>query len=164
MRTIFSVIVLLTICSGWASAQLEKKYSGQGYVFFAPGVVAPGGSGTFQVGGGGEGFVHKGLGVGAEIGYLFPRTSAGDGLGLFSVNGSYNFQNPQSGRKLIPFVTGGYSLAFRGGSANLLNFGGGVNYWFREKMGLRLEFRDHLGSPCGCRVQFLQFRIGLAFR
>jgi hypothetical protein len=32
---------------------------------------------------------------------------------------------------------------------------GGVNYWFRERMGLRLEFRDH-GTAHG--------RLGLGFR
>ena len=99
-----------------------------------------------------------------EIGYLAPARSISEGVGILSANGSYHFLNGEPSQKLVPFVTGGYSLAFREGSANLFNFGGGVNYWFRERMGLRLEFRDHVIPDGNHSDHFLGFRIGLTFR
>ena len=34
------------------------------------------------------------------------------------------------------------SLAYRG-----LNFGSGVNYWLKDRVGLRFEFRDNVWAP-----------------
>lgn len=145
-----------------ALAQESEENRGLGYAYFAPGVSSPGGTGTFQVGAGGEGLVYKGLGVGGELGYVGPWNTARDGLGVASANGSYHFSRD---KKLVPFVTGGYTLFFRSGHANLFNFGGGVDYWFRERLGLRLEVRDQvwpsLDSTTG---HFWGVRIGLAFR
>ena len=45
----------------------------------------------------------------------------------------------------IPFVTVGYSLAFRTSTANLWNFGGGLNYWLRDRIALMAEVRDACG-------------------
>lgn len=146
------VLIILTI-----SAAAQNR--GQGYIFAAPGGVANGGDATLHFGGGGEGLVYKGLGAGAEIGFMGPASYMGEGFGVFSANGSYHFRRDQ---KLVPFVTSGYTLFFRDGSANLVNFGGGVNYWFRDHLGLRVEFRDHvLPSP---NTHFWEFRFGLAFR
>jgi hypothetical protein len=132
-RLTFSILVLAT-CSVGAWGQANSGHSGQGYVFFAPGSISPGGGGTtFHVGGGGEGLFYKGLGAGAEIGYLSAWQYKGSGVGLFSANGSYHFGARTPGRKVAPFVTAGYSLAFRGGHANLANFGGGVHYWFTDR-------------------------------
>ena len=39
----------------------------------------------------GEGVFNNGVGIGMELGYLSPFESVGDGLGTFSVNGSYHF-------------------------------------------------------------------------
>jgi hypothetical protein len=84
-------------------------------------------------------------------------------MGTLSPDVSYHFR-PRSGeQKLVPFVTGGYTLFFRSGTANGFNFGGGVNYWFREHLGLRLEFRDNV-STTDATVHWLGFRVGLAFR
>ena len=100
---------------------------------------------SFQVGAGGEGLVYKGLGLGAQIGYLAPFRAGGDGFGIFSADGSYHFQH--SKLKLVPFVIGGYSVAFRSGtSSSGGNFGGGVQYWMKDHLGLRFEFRDHVFS------------------
>jgi hypothetical protein len=83
----------------------------------------------------------------------------GDGLGLASVNLSYHFNNS---RKLAPFVTGGGSLAFRGGAAGGGNIGGGVHYWMRDNLGLRLEVRDFIFSSDSPNT--VVFRVGLSFR
>lgn len=164
MRTAILCILILTAASLIASAQIEKRHSGHGYVFFAPGTTSPGGCGTFHYGGGAEGLVYKGLGAGAEIGYIHPTKNFGCGLGVFSANGSYHFGNYRSGGVVTPFVTGGYSLLFRSRTANAFNVGGGVTYWFRRGIGLRFEFRDHVWPEEGEVGHLIGFRVGLAFR
>lgn len=164
MRHIIGVIFLLAAAPGLLVAQAASERRGQGYVFVAPGAVADDGAvGTLHVGVGGEGLVYKGLGVGAEIGYLGLTRGLGNGIGVFSANGSYHFRNVTSSGKLVPFVTGGYSLLFRGEAINAANFGGGINYWFHDRVGLRLEFRDHLPAHADLS-HYVGFRFGLAFR
>ena len=160
---------MIIALSAWAQAQSSaspgegKEHRGQGYVFFAPGAIVGDGysAATAHFGGGGEGFIYKGLGLGAEAGYLTPWQDFESGVGMASFNGSYHFNRD---RKLSPFVSGGYSLAFRNDTANLFNFGGGVNYWFRDRVGLRLEFRDHIDSRFSGSAHYLGGRIGLSFR
>src|SRR3954467_860011 len=83
------IVVLLPPPSCHAQGADRK---GQGYVFFAPGVAtAPFTSnGIFQVGAGGERFLHNGFAVGGEGGYLAPFEAVGEGLGVASVDGSYH--------------------------------------------------------------------------
>jgi len=155
---------VMTLAPSIGTAQSEKEHWGQGYVFVAPGAISSAGTtATLHFGVGGEGLVQKGLGIGGEIGYLGPVRGLQEGLGLFSAAGSYHFKNASGSGKLVPFVTGGYSLIFREGKTNGGNFGGGVNYWFRERVGLRLEFRDQVFTQ-GRTAHFYGFRIGLAFR
>jgi hypothetical protein len=144
-------------------AQASDEHKGQGDVFFAPGTTSPEAIGTMHIGGGGEALVCKGLGLGGEVGYLAPWRSMGDGIGTFSPDVSYHFRPRDGERKLVPFITGGYTLFFRSGTANGFNFGGGVNYWFREHLGLRLEFRDNVSTTYATEHS-LGFRVGLAFR
>lgn len=133
----------------------------QGYAFFSPGAILGDDSvSTMNFGGGLDALIYRGLGAGAEVSYLTPWSDIGNGIGLMSLNGAYHFNRK---RKLSPFVTGGYTLAFRDGHANLVNFGGGVNYWFREGHGLRLEFRDHL-QPQYANTHYVSFRVGYTFR
>ncbi len=158
-----SVIVLLLPLAGLAQEKGTPS-SSQTYVFFAPGWGLPGGGKIAQFGGGGERRVYKRLGIGGDLGYLFPARGVGNGVGLLSVNASYHFGEGRSSQKLVPFVTGGYSLMFRGGAVSGFNFGGGVTEWFTDRIGLRMEVRDHTVSPCGCRLHVVQFRVGLTFR
>lgn len=167
-RFVLSASMILAFSLG-ANAQSSasqgegREYRGQGYVFFAPGTIVGNGYSTAAVhfGGGGEGFLYKGIGLGAEGGYLTPWRNFGSGIGVASVNGSYHFNRD---RKLSPFISGGYSLAFRSDTANLFNLGGGVNYWFRDKVGLRLELRDHIYSDRSSNTHYLAGRIGFSFR
>src|SRR5215510_16403331 len=152
---IASSLMLLMFKTGFAQ---ETKDGGQGYVFFAPGMETPGGSGIAHFGVGGE-VLFKGIGLGPEIGYLTPIRSFGNGIGVFSPNVSYHFING----KVSPFLTGGYSLFFRSGHANGFNFGGGVNYWVSNRAALRFEFRDNV-IPKYRDHHFLGFRAGLSFR
>ncbi len=164
MRISTVSIWFLAACGSVAWGQTEDGHSGQGYAFFAPGAVSHDGGRSAQIGAGAEGLVFRGLGAGADIGYLYPQRDFGRGFGLLSVNGSYHFGTRRPGSKVVPFVTAGYSLAFRNGHANLANFGGGLHYWFTDRVGLRAEFRDHVWGCSGCTTHFWGFRFGVAFR
>ncbi len=151
---------LFLLAASLAHAE-DGSHGGQGYVFFAPGALVQNGShlGMVHFGGGGEGLLYKGLGAGAELGYVAPWQETSNGIGLLSLNGSYQFQR---NRKVSPFVTLGYSLGFRSGHINMINFGGGAHWWFANRVGLRMEFRDHLYSRTD--LHYLEGRIGLSFR
>jgi hypothetical protein len=158
-RMILMAMILMTV-QGMALAQSSSERRGWGYAFGGAGASSGDFStGYFQFGGGGEGLVGKGFGMGAEIGYLAPFRSGGNGIGLFSAGPSYHFNRAS---KLVPFVTGGYSAAFRSGASHGGYFGGGVHYWMKEHVGLRFEVRDHVFSSDS--PQLFQFRVGVSFR
>lgn len=161
MKRVIIAIFALALVPASALAQKGNTPKGWGYGFGAIGGTSGDfGQTTVHVGGGGEGLFYKGLGAGAEIGYLAPTRGVGDGFGVASVDVSYHFVQP--GRKLVPFVTGGFSLLFRNGSSAGGNVGGGVQYWMKDRVALRLEFRDHIVSSDS--PHFYGFRVGFAFR
>jgi hypothetical protein len=133
-----------------------------GYFFAAPGAYVGYSESisTLHLGGSGEALPYKGFGVGGEVGGLVALQEPGGGLGLISANGSYHFNRQ---RKVAPFLTGGYSCMWGNGQRNLANFGAGVNYWIRERLGIRFEFRDHLYLDDSNR-HLLGFRVGVVFR
>jgi hypothetical protein len=135
---------------------------GWGYLFAAPGAVVSGDDavGTGHIGGGFEGVLYKGLGVGAEVGYLAAMEAFGEGVGVFSINGAYHFEGSS---EVTPFVTFGYSRAFRGESIKLWNVGIGMNFWSAKNSALRVELRDHFMLDEGA-LHFLGLRLGLSFR
>jgi hypothetical protein len=142
-----------------------RAQSSNGYVFFAPGGITCCGytSMTLQFGAGGEAVLGKGIGIGAELSAVGARASFADSVvGVFSPNGYYHFIHRRESRS-DPFVTGGYTLLFRNGHANLFNVGGGLNYWFHSHLGARLEFRDQIHTN-GSAVHYWGVRFGLAFR
>lgn len=165
MRKLCLLLLVLALTPALAVAQDSEGRRLQGYVFAAPGGISAVGNtaAAFHAGIGGEGLLYKGLGAGAEVGYLFPTRAPGDGIGIFSLNGSYHFVNQNKPRKVVPFVTAGYSRAFGQGGFNMVNYGGGVNWWMRDRLGLRLEARDHVTTETP-RGHFWQFRVALAFR
>jgi hypothetical protein len=136
--------------------------TGYGYVFFTPGVlVGDVGRPTMNIGGGAEGLIKRGLGASVDLSYLFfPRSGFGEGFGMLSPGMVYQFR---TNRKTVPFVSGGYTLAFRQGTENLVYGGGGFNHWFGNRWGLRFEVRDQI-APRDPEYNFLQFRIGFLFR
>jgi hypothetical protein len=165
---IFLIAGIGIVLSGPASVNAQSTghdgktgSSGQGYVFFAPGALVVNGSslGMAHIGGGGEAVLKNGIGIGAEAGYVGAWKGFSHGVTLISFNGSYHFNR---NRQMSPFVTGGYTLGIASGElGNLFNIGGGLHYWFRERMGIRLEFRDHID---GFGDQCMEGRIGFAFR
>jgi len=78
--------------------------------------------------------------------------------GSLSVNGYYHFLQLGGKAILEPFVTAGYSRAFRpyDTGLNILNYGGGVDLFGF----VRLEVRDSL-SFAGGVAHFPEFRTGL---
>jgi len=143
-----------------------KPVSGLGYGFAGLGAAVGEGdsTGTWHLGGGGEVIFADAVGVGAEIGYLNSFEEDSEGIGVFSVNGTYHFGGGSPSGKVRPFVTGGYTLGFRDGHVNLFNVGGGVNVWLKPKVGLRVEFRDHIWVEDNDTLQFLGVRVGVTFR
>ena len=161
LQTIFLALAL-SQGIGWAQGTQSVERKGAGYAFVAPGAwVGDGTSSVLGFGGGGEALLKAGFGISADVGYVYP-TQGGfkDGFGLFSPGVLYQFQRTS---KVVPFVNGGYSLAFRDDVLNMVYFGGGFNYWPKKRLGLRFEVRDQL-SPSYINDNLLQFRIGLLFR
>ena len=157
---ILAIITLALIPVGVRAGNPETKYNGDGYVFYGVGQPPGGGATLQQIGGGGEGFLYKGLAAGAELGYQYSTEGFSYGIGILSLNGSYHFGRS---RKVVPFVTGGYSLAFRGGHANLYNFGGGVTWWIAKHIGVRVDARDYVW-PSRCSPHSPQFTMAVSFR
>jgi hypothetical protein len=153
------LLVVLLSAAGHLSAQ-DFTFQENGYGFFAAG-SAPG-TATMHFGAGYEMEIYKGLGVGGEIGYLTPFSDFGDGIGVFSPNGVFQFRIAND--KFTPYITGGYSLGFRSGHIDGFNFGGGTHYWFGEKTALRFEFRDQVFDFGPTMEHYYGFRIGLSFR
>jgi hypothetical protein len=157
MKKILVAGCFLILCSVTAWAQ-GTEHRGQGYGFFAPGVSSGRSTGFAHAGVGGEVLIKR-VGIGGEAGYLAPWRYLSEGIGVASVNGSFNLK---PGR-ISPFVTGGYTLFFRSGTASGYNFGGGVHYWLRDRVGLRFEVRDN-AVPDYYDQHFVGFRIGVVFR
>jgi hypothetical protein len=160
-RTFIATIILLSLAAG-ASAQ-----SGRGYAFIAPGGRSVSGNtqANYYVGGGGELLLPKGIGAGVEAQGVLPSHSfSNDVFGIFSLNGYYHPLQGRGNDKIDPFATLGYSLAFRTETANLWNYGAGMNYWFRDNVALLVEFRDHPWKAGQVRTHYWGFRFGLSFR
>ena len=158
MKTKIGVLLLIT-------AAIAGAQKSNGYVFISPGAVTSQGhtAMTLYTGGGFDALIAKGIGVNLELGAMWPRECFSDCvMGVFSPGGAYYFRRKSEAR-LDPFVNGGYSLMFRSGHENLFYFGGGANYWVSNKVGLRMEFRDHVSTNYST-AHFWGFRLGLAFR
>jgi hypothetical protein len=149
----------LMLSAGVANAQTI----GQGYVVAGAGLYSNGVSlgEVVQFGGGGEALIENRLGIGGELGLAY---GGGDVLAALSCNASLHFPNP--GTTKVPFVSGGYTrmaVFTASGGRNALNVGGGFTYWFRERQGLLLEFRDVLYKGLGTD-QYWAVRVGIASR
>jgi hypothetical protein len=153
--------LLMLLSAGLVQAQEAPTF--MPYTFAAAGGVSNGGT-TLHVGGGFDTIVWKGLGASIEGGYLGPFPDGFDhGIGVISTNAVYHFGAPQR-RRFTPFVTGGYSLAFRSSVGHALNLGAGANYWLSEGVALRLELRDHVPLHGGIRDEhFWGARIGFTW-
>lgn len=161
MRKTCVAIVFLALLPFLAIAQEAGRFPSHGYAFVAPGRVRGESESTLHFGVGGVGRIAGNFGLGSEIGYVYCMPcGTTSGVGLFSLNGSYHF--PSSKTKVVPFVTAGYSGLFRQGYVNLVNFGGGIDYWFANRAGMKIEFRDYTSPAEGGHLW--EFRFGFSFR
>ncbi len=167
-KRILGILGLLFLASaGNCAAQVRgDDYHGHGYIYVAPGGFTAGGNtlGAIGLGAGAEAMLYKGLAVGADVGWQGPRRDFRNCVGLASFNGAYHFVSSQQERKFVPFVTAGYTRSFGNQSgANLVNYGAGFQYWFKEKWAFRVEGRDHINTsgPVG---HIWEARIGIVFR
>jgi hypothetical protein len=186
MRKLIAAAVLLLMAPAVASAQGgEHQYRGQGYFVFGMGTASAGGEApdlfVVSAGGGGEFFVYKGLGMGAEASYA--HLGRGPDLQAWIASGdlSYHFDRNARRGKTDPFVVLGVSGFFptrglpagnsvffpdesgRGEPAG--NFGGGVNLWFAKRVGLRFEVRDYIQEYASSGPGHdVSFRVGISLR
>jgi hypothetical protein len=132
------VALLLVAAPAWG----QPRGQAAAVAFGAPGAGISGGESfaLLHFGGGGEFVWPSGLGVSADVGYVSAVEEFGDGVGIFSPGVFYRFGSQNN---TAPFVRGGYGLLFRGGTANLFHFGGGIDHNIGP-MTLRFEVRDYV--------------------
>ena len=172
----FIGIVALALAFPLASIAQQPEYHhwAQGYfvIGFGKGTPFSYSPSIGQVGGGGEGFLYKGLGLGGEVGYLTGVGRAPDAAWSASGDLSYHFGRNRRRGKLDPFLLGGISYvgavgiaAWGSGGSAASNFGGGANLWISERAALRIEFRDIArATDFWIYHHYLSWRIGVTFR
>lgn len=148
-------LFLVAPVSGQVETPSANLPQGQGYLFYGVG-WKDGTGGASHIGGGGEAFFTGRLGLGVEIGAVWPL-SGGEEEGLGSVNVSYHFLRD---RKLEPFGILGYAMQFRSGIRQGANIGVGTNLWLRRNLALRLEGRGYILDHWGLG----EFRAGVTVR
>ena len=159
--------ILLAVCA----APAQESHA---YVTAAPGGISIAGNTAKALYGavGAEGIVGSGIGLGAEAGAIRQASAQWHGV-LTYVSTNFYYHFIRSGDRTDPFVTFGYTSLFRGahhevgqdrGQANLVNAGGGVNYWFRPNLGTKIEFRDDLRPKRGPNPNYWRFRVGIIVR
>ena len=160
-RTPMLLLVLATALAGVRTTEAQ----GLGY-----GIAGPAGfSGFFgssasavHAAAGGEALFNGRAGIGGEFGVLASSSSA---LLVFSVNGVFHFSTNLAKRRLTPFVTGGYTHMGSGeGSFDAWNGGAGADLWAKDRVGVRVEFRDHVRPDVRGVVQYWTIRAGLVFK
>jgi hypothetical protein len=138
------------------------------------GIAGPGGySGFFassalpmvHAAGGGEFLAGGRVGAGGEFGLL---ANSEGGVFMTSANGVFHFApsvaTPIRSR-ISPFASGGYTRITSGeGGFDAWNLGAGADLWLKPRVGLRLEFRDHIRPDSRGGVQYWAFRAGVVFR
>jgi len=179
-----SVFMLGLLCCGGANGQYIREF-----IFFAPGsenpgiaqgtssgfvpppiYVPPGESGSQPVYGGGGGIelrLGQWLGVAGEVSGIVTSRQSSDSLGNFSVGPYLHYLHRRKlDSNFDPYVTGGYSVIFRDFTANGFHAGAGLNYWFRERMGLVVGFtwEHEFATAQNLRTDFYMGHIGLTFR
>lgn len=146
----------------------QRESLTSGYLFAGPLIVPRSGftrwDGTFiHAGGGGEGGIGRYLSAGGEAGILAPLTNEfAQTVGALA--GGVSVHPRGQGNHVDPFISGGVGVLAGGGAAGFIYVGGGVHYWFRPRIGLRIEYRHHLWPNADANIQLAGFRLGIALR
>lgn len=127
------VFLLLTLMS--ANALAEQARSGAAAYVYAGTFLASRTSGGALVGGGGELRIQR-LSAGLEAGILGHSP-------FLSLSGTFYAPSLGSQKTIVPFVKGGVT-ALSSDAPGWIHFGGGFNYWPRDRLAFRVEVRDHV--------------------
>ena len=114
------------------------------------------------VGGSAEEFMWRGITLGADFSYQkFVEDETGFGTASLLIG--YHFGDRKSPGKFDPFVNfSPFGAYFTGdGGAAIASFGGGVNYWFKERIGLHTAVRF---TVLGYEEGTTGFNVGVVFR
>ncbi len=153
---------------GWGHARAADgtiapfRYNGNAYVAYGIGTCMHGVTNT-SVAGGGEGFLWRGLTLGGDVGYYRFVERNSKGFGIATLETGYHFVNRDAPGRFDPFVSAGLvgaAFAPGGGAIQTASAGGGMNYWFKRRVGLRTEVRISGNSDDA----LILFRIGFSFR
>jgi len=140
------------------------RYRGNGHAYFATGACQHGYL-HLGAGGGGEALVWRGVALGGEAGFMVFNDNRSQPIGLFATTAGYHFGNRSRLTGASPFVNVAWVGVGTGGSewgtTAYGGIGGGVNYWFKPKLGMRVEGRLH---ALGAGEALFIFRLGVAFR
>ena len=159
--------VLVAALPAWAQTKpddsaVEYKWNAHGY--FAGGSSMGDNNAGYAGGGGGfEAFVWKRVTVGGDVSVF--RDNYYTAVGTFGHIGAqvgYHFASRDKTRGADPFVIFGVGGYFPEESSAAVHGGGGLNYWFHRRIGVRFEFRV-AGRPYGDNIDGV-FRAGIAFR
>ncbi|HYO84222.1 MAG TPA: hypothetical protein VES20_22650 [Bryobacteraceae bacterium] len=163
MRLVTRFFLLLTMTVVSAAAQSHYGYGFAGVSGIPGRVLYTNWQGTMAHAGlGGQARIGRGWTAGAEVGVISAVDNEyGRTTGLLSAGPEFHL--PTGGR-FDPFLTGGGSKLGVGGDGWMWFYGGGLNYWFRQRLGIRVEFRDHVWPTEGSSVRFTGVRAGLTFR
>ncbi|MGH9448880.1 MAG: outer membrane protein [Terriglobia bacterium] len=189
MKKLIGTVVLLVMAPALMLAQDAGHLPRDlGYVFVGGATHQMGVTAGF----GGEVYIIHGLGAGLEVGTAGFNTSTNGNpnwIGLGSADLSYHFFPKKIERRVVPFLTGGYTAFFGQDTCsglgpcfatdkygpnytNAYNIGGGVDLFATKHAGLRFEVRyyGHGGRilwasfPNDAQLDFVAFRIGFTFR
>ena len=153
-------ILLVTLAPAAAHAQ-----DGVQFVYFAPGnqMGRASDSTIYAAGLGLERSLERHAAVQIDIAALsyFAADTSRTVAGVASFDGVFH---PLPGRRVQPFVVGGYSLQFRDTTVNMWNVGVGMRHWFSETRALLLEYRQDRGNHHAPLHRYWTVRVGLAWR
>lgn len=166
MKQFFAIAGLMAVLAAGAFAQSGREaYNAVGTIGFGFGGRADRATDfgkLMSFVGGGEGYVWKGLALGGDGQFVWQRDNSDTNFGLLAIGPSYHFDDRENPRKIVPFVTGGYGLAFRDDALSLYQLGGGVTWWPKARVGLRFEYRYYDNTRN--EFQMNQLRFSVSFR
>ncbi len=155
----FSALLVFPFCLRAQDTTKPFRYDWNSHVAFSIGTCWHRYA-LMGVAGGGEVFLWRGLSVGGDLSAQ-RFVAHGPVFGLLSMTVGYHFVNRHRPVKFDPFISniigGAFTNDFWVGTGGI---SGGLNYWFRDGMGLRAEARFQVADEEG----LLMFRIGLSFR
>ena len=160
-RLLVSMLVGLLSSAETTTPHESVGKSVQVYGFFAPGFRPSDGTGTYSFGGGADWLVGEKLSVGADGHFFGWWECSSCGALILTGNVGYLQRRQKAEDRWEPFARVGIGLAaVEEGGIGIAAFGGGANYWIRERLGLRFEGRyDYVFEEEG----YIHFRMGIVF-